>query len=132
MFTRAEVYEKGLARQSRAGDNGVGNPIITTNASAGAQNITVPMIMGGVGVFTGAAGAVNYTLPTTAALIAALPDMDIGDTYSFRLCNTAAQTATIVAGDASTTLAGFTTFNAKSLTCLLTKTAAATLTLTSI
>jgi hypothetical protein len=132
MFVRAEVYEKGMCRQARVGDGFVANPLITTNAAAGAQNITLPAILGGVALFTGAAGAVNYTLPATAAILAAMPDMDIGDSYVYKLTNTAAQAATIVAGDADTTLAGFTTANANTRTCVITKTSATTITHTAI
>jgi hypothetical protein len=131
-FVRAEVKDDGMCRQARVGDAWLANPLVTTNSSAGNQSITMPAILGGVALFTGAAGAVAYTLPATADIIAALPNMDIGDSYVFKLCNTAAQTATITAGDGSTTLAGFTTVNAATRTCIISKTAAATVTVTSI
>ncbi len=131
MFSRACVYQDGMERQARAGDGFLANPVITTNAAAGNQSITVAMVAGGVGVFTGAAGAVNLTFPTAADLIAAFPDMDIGDSYVFTITNTAAQVATFVANTGNT-IAGFTTTNAQTRTCVMTKTASTTTTITII
>ena len=130
-FKRACVYDGRLEREARTGDGWLANVRVTTNASAGNQSITIPQILGGVALFTGAAGAVNLTTPTAADIIAAMPDMDIGDTYVFKLTETAAQTATIVAGT-GVTLAGFTTLNAATRTCIIEKTAATTVTITTI
>lgn len=126
MFVRPCVYEKGLERQARIGDGFFGNPLVTTNATAGNQTMTVPAVLGGVAQFTGAAGAVNYTTPTAAALIAAMPDMDIGDSFIFAVSNTAAQTATIVGGT-DVTVSGNSTVNAGVRFVLLVKTAATTM-----
>lgn len=130
MFTRACVIEKGLERPARAGDGNQANPVITTNAAAGNQVITMPMILGGVGVFTGAAGAVTYTVPIATTILAAMPDMDIGDSYTFQICNTAAQAATLNTASAGVTYAGFTTANAQTRTGIITKTSATTVTVT--
>ena len=132
MFVRACVYEKGLERKARNGEGFLANPLITTNAAAGNQTITAAMIMGGVARFTGAAGAVTYTTDTAANLAAAMPDMDIGDSYVFRVVNTAAQAATIAGGASVTAVAGNLIANASSLTMCLVKTAAATFDLYSI
>jgi hypothetical protein len=128
---RVMVQDAGIVRPARAGDGALEHNEIITNASAGNQTITIPQVLAGVALFTGAAGAVAYTTPTAADIIAALPELDIGDTYTFRLCNTAAQTATITAGT-GVTLAGFTTVNAATRTCIVRKTAATTVTITSI
>jgi len=132
MFVRAKVSDKGCERAVRVGDGFLSNPLITTNAAAGNQNITLAMMLGGVGIFTGAGGAVAYTFPATADILAAMPGMDIGDSYEFKIRNSAAQNATLTAGDASTTLAGLTVLNAATGTCILTKTAAATVSITTI
>lgn len=128
MFVRTQVYEKGLARKTRAGDGLLTAAQRTVNSGAGAQTISVAQILGGVAVFTGAAGAVTYTSATAADLIAAMPDMDIGDTYMFVLSNTAAQTATI-AGGTGVTASGNLTVNATAKFFLLEKTAATTMNL---
>jgi len=97
---------------------------------AGNQAITVAMIMGGAGVFTGAAGAVQYTVATAVDILAAMPDMDIGDTYTFTVTNTAAQVATLNTASAGVTYAGFTTANAQTRTGIIEKTSATTIKLT--
>lgn len=130
-FVRPQVRDAGEYRESRVGDGLLMHPKIVTNAAAGNQSITVAQVLGGVALFTGAGGAVAYTVPTAALLLAAMPDMDIGDTYAFKLTNTAAQTATITTAD-GVTLAGFTTVNAATRTCIITRTGAATVSITSI
>lgn len=129
-FVRACLYDQGLERLGRAGDFQLLNPLITTNAAAGNQSITIPMISGGVGVFTGAAGAVAYTIPVAADIIAAYPQMDIGDSFMFVLTNTAAQIATLNTAAAGVTYAGFTTANAQTRTAVITKTSATAVTCT--
>ena len=126
MFIRPCVYDKGMERKARAGEGFMANPVITTNASAGNQTVTAAAIMGGVARFTGAAGAVTYTMDTGANLAAAMPDMDIGDSYVFSIVNTAAQAATIAGSTGVTAIAGILTLNAASGLFALVKTAAAT------
>jgi hypothetical protein len=129
-FTRACVYDQGLERIARAGDYQLLNPVITTNAAAGNQSITIPMISGGVGVFTGAAAGVQYTIPVAADIIAAYPQMDIGDSVMFTIVNTAAQIATLNTAATGVTYAGFTTANAQTRQGIITKTSATTVTCT--
>ncbi len=130
MFVRNCVKQDGMERQARAGDGWMANPLITTNASAGNQSITLAMIAGGAGVFTGAAGAVQYTIPVAADIIAAFPDMDIGDSLTFTVTNTAAQAATLNTAATGVTYAGFTTANAQTRTGIITKTSSTTVTCT--
>lgn len=132
MFNRPLVRAGGQIREGRVGDGTMSHLRVTTNSGAGAQNITIPQILGGVALFTGAAGAVAYTFPTAAAILAACPDMDIGDTISFFLCNTAAQTATFNGAAAGVTFAGFTTVNAATRQCIIEKTSGTTVTVTTI
>ena len=130
MFNRPCVYDGGLERESRVGDGYLDKPLVTTNSSAGNQTITVAMIMGGAAVFTGAAGAVQYTVDTAANILAAMPSMDIGDTYCFTVTNTAAQTATLNTAVTGVTYAGFTTANAQTRTGIIEKTSSTTIKLT--
>ena len=130
MFSRNCVVQDGMERVARAGDGWMANPLITTNAAAGNQSITLAMIAGGAGVFTGAGGGVQYTIPVAADIIAAFPDMDIGDSLTFTVTNTAAQVATLNTAAAGVTYAGFTTANAATRTGIITKTAATTVTCT--
>jgi hypothetical protein len=127
-FVRPEVTDKGCERPARVGDGFIAMPARTVNSGAGAQTISLAQILGGVAVFTGAAGAVTYTTDTAANILAAMPAMDIGDTYMFVLSNTAAQTATI-AGGTGVTASGNLTVNATAKMFLLEKTSATTMNL---
>lgn len=125
MFVRPCVYDASMERQARVGEGFMAMPRVVSDATAGNRTIGVNAILGGVARFTGAAGAVTYTTPTAADLAAAMPTMDIGDTYVFSIVNTAAQTATIAGGTDVTAVAGLLTLNAASGMFLLEKTAAA-------
>jgi hypothetical protein len=126
MFVRPEVQEKGMMRKARVGDGFMAAPLINTVATAGNLTLTVAAVLAGVAQFTGAAGAVAYTLPLATDLIAAMPDMDIGDSYVFVIQNTAAQAATVTT-NTGITLTGNVVINAASKFVVLTKTAATTM-----
>lgn len=127
-FVRAEVFDKGNERPMRVGDGFVAMPARIVNSAAGNQTISLAQILGGVAVFTGAAAAVTYTTDTAANILAAMPAMDIGDTYVFMLSNTAAQAATI-AGGTGVTASGNLVVNATAKMFLLEKTSATTMNL---
>jgi hypothetical protein len=126
MFVRPEVQEKGMERKARVGDGFMAMPLVNTVATAGNLTLTVAAVLAGVAQFTGAAGAVAYTLPLATDLIAAMPDMDIGDSYVFVIQNTAAQAATVTT-NTGITLTGNVVINAASKFVVLTKTAATTM-----
>lgn len=128
MFHRACIHKGGIESEMRVGDGFAANPRYVLNSAAGAQTISLNQILGGIAAFSGAAGAVTYTTDTAANILAAMPDMDIGDTYVFMLSNTAAQTATI-AGGTDVTASGNLTVNATSKMFVLEKTAATTMNL---
>ena len=125
MFVRPIVRQSGTHREARIGDGTLMAVKPTVVATAGALTIGVDAILGGAAVFTGAAGAVAYTFPTAALLIAALPGMDLGDTYSFYVANTAAQAATLTTA-AGITLTGNVVVNAGARLCVLEKLSATT------
>lgn len=127
-FVRALVqHTGGLSRAARGGDGVTTIPAIITVATAGNLTIGLDAILGGIARFTGAAAGVTYTTPTAAVLLAAMPTMDIGDSYMFRLVNTAAQAATIAGGAGVTAIAGNLVVNATSKLFVLVKTSATTM-----
>ena len=128
MFHRACIHKGGIESEMRVGDGFAANPRYVLNSAAGNQTISLNQILGGIAAFSGAAGAVTYTTDTAAHILAAMPDMDIGDTYVFMLSNTAAQVATI-AGGTDVTASGNLTVNATSKMFVLEKTAATTMNL---
>jgi len=123
---RAMVRDGGVYREARVGDGTLNQLKITTDATAGNRTLTVTAVLGGIAQFTGAAGAVAYTLPLATDLIAALPNLDIGGTYSFWIQNTAAQAATVTT-NTGITLTGNVVINAAAKLVVLTKTAATTM-----
>jgi hypothetical protein len=129
-FARAMVRDAGMERESRVGDGSLSAFKITTIATAGDLTVPVAAVQGGIAVYTGAAGAVAYTLPLAADLIAAFPSMDIGDSFEFLMVNTAAQVATITTNTGLTLAGSAVTINAASKRMLFTKTAATTMTVT--
>ena len=128
MFSRACITKGGIEQEARVGDGFLANPRYVLNTAAGAQTISLNQILGGIAAFSGAAGAVTYTTDTAANILAAMPEMDIGDTYVFMISNTAAQVATI-AGGVGVTASGNLTVNATSKMFVLEKTAATTMNL---
>lgn len=121
-FKRHMINDGGLSRAGIPGDPG--NPVVETVATAGDLTITASAIAGGIARFTGAAGAVTYTLPTKTVLAPVLKGMNVGDVHRFTLINTAAQTATVaVAAGISNVTGNILTCNAAAKTLLLVKTA---------
>lgn len=129
MFVRPMVYEKGTARASRVGDGILANPSVTAISADSNQTITAAAILGGV--VTHATHTVSRTDTTDTAvnILAAMPDMDIGDTYVFKVASLAAFTI-IVAGGSGVTASGNLTVAANGAKdFILTKTSVTTMTL---
>lgn len=97
--------------------------------TAGAGTITAALLAPGTTIVrTGPGAAFNDTFDTTANILAAYPEFEIGQSWTVDYVNTVAFAATFVAGDANTTLTGKT--NAGTYTrskLVFTKTAATTL-----
>lgn len=133
-FNKVLVRDGAMFREAVAGDGLIGNYIEpVTVATAGALTITMAALLGGCAIFTGAAGAVAYTMPTAALIAAAFPKLGVGDSFCFYLCNTAAQVATITGGGATNiTVSGIATANADTRLCIYKRNTATTGTLTCI
>ena len=107
-----------LVRPARQGDGLLAHiaPVaIATDANA---TLTIANITGGLVQFTGFTAGRNITTPTAALMIAAWPDMDIGDSFSFFVSSVAAFAGTYVAGT-GVTLAGRTTTPASSFSMIV-------------
>lgn len=125
-FNRVTLMDGGLERVSRPGDGTHMDLVAAVNATAGALTITTAQVLAGLAAFSGAAGAVAYTLPLAADLIAAMPFMDIGDTFTFIVANSAAQAATITT-NTGWTVTGVVVANAGFRIVVVTKLTATTL-----
>ncbi len=78
------------------------NPSNVNVATAGNAALTAAQVLAGFITRTGPSGGFTDTLPTTAALLAALGN--VPTPFVMRYINASAQTATIAAGDANTTI----------------------------
>ena len=117
----------GLSRASRAGD-GVINPILTEVATDAAVTITVAQLATGFINYTSFSAGRNVTTPTAALIIAAFPQLDIGDSIEVVIASEAAFAGTFVAGT-DVTLNGKATVAASShVHVIITKTSATTVT----
>ena len=105
--------QAGLPQVSRAG-LGIAALISTMIISADANaTLTVDNIAGGAVQFTGFTAGRTITTPTAAAMAAACPDMDIGDSFTIAVSVVPAFAGTWVAGT-GVTLAGRATTPASS------------------
>ena len=124
-FKRINIAENGLTRLMRAGDNW-DNPAISTVTADAAATVSATQISGGVTIYTGFTAGRVLTTDTAANILAAFPEMDIGDSYGFTVSVIPAFAGTFAAG-AGITLVGRATCPASSaVTVYLTRTSATT------
>jgi hypothetical protein len=105
-FLRNQVSSAAaLVRPARAGDGLLAHVKVEVVSADANATLTIPQISAGAINYTGFSAGRNLTTPTAAAILAAFPDMDIGDTYSFIVSIQDAFAGTWVAGT-GVTLAG--------------------------
>lgn len=129
MFVRPILRALGLSRQARAGDGWLAQVQPTTMSTDSNQTITVPAILGGLWVRSGTNTNRTDTTATAAAILAALPDMDIGDTYLFMVANTTANPIVVAGGTNVTASGNLTVATLTTKFFLLTKTSATEMTM---
>lgn len=125
------VQEVGaIARPAVNGDGIHANPLITTIATDAALTLTAAQIAGGMVIFSSFSAGRVVTTDTAANIIAAFPNLEIGDTAIIIVSAQAAFAATWAAGT-DVTLAGRATTPASSYSIVaITRTGAATVTWT--
>lgn len=122
----------GLSRNVRTGDTLISTLNLSSVATDSALTLTVPQVAGGVIQYTGFTAGRNLTTPTAADIIAAFPNLDIGESIELRVSITVAYAGTWVAGT-GVTLAGRATVPASTMQLvLITKTSATTVTWTAV
>lgn len=118
------MHDGGLSRSIRPGAGVYSVKLLNTVATDANYTVTVSDLAKGLLQFTGFTAGRNLTTPTAAAIIAAYPQMDIGDAIELDVSITVAFAGTWVAGT-GVTLAGRATTPASTVTkCYITKTAA--------
>lgn len=115
----------------------VGGATFSTVATADngtTQTLTAAMVTGGnfVAHVTTGGSTPSLTMPLATALIAAIPQFAIGQSYILRIINSNSGTATIVTNTGITTTGTLTVATGTTRDFLITYTAAATLTMVSI
>ena len=129
-FKRGMILDGQLARPMRAGDGSAWAPNLVTNAADAIYTVTVADLANGAMLVTGLSAGRVFTTPTAALILAAFPEMDIGDSIHFKISVSVAFAITWAAGT-TVTLAGRATTPASSNSdILVTKTSATAVTWT--
>ena len=97
-FSRAQVRLGGQVKDLKPGDGWCAAPSITSQAADSAQTISAAAVAGGLYVRSGLTTGRTDTTDTAANLLAALPDMDIGESFLLAVSNVTGQTLTIAGG----------------------------------
>jgi len=84
LFNRVQsTTRSGLPEIGRAGQGFLGNISIVTKSTNADHTITVAEMAGGMIYYDSLSAGRAVTTPTAALILAAAPDMDIGDSFSF-------------------------------------------------
>jgi len=118
-YNRALLQSPGMPTPAGVGSGFVSNIFPTAIAADANQTITVGQLQAGAVQFTGFTAGRTLTTPTGAALTAAFPEMNIGDTLAMIVSIVPAFAGTWVAGDATVVLAGRSTTPASSYSIVL-------------
>lgn len=130
MFVRAKVAQDAMERPARCGDGWLGMIRRTDNSTDANSTITTAMILGGLYTRSGTNTSRTDTTDTAANILAAMPDMDIGDTYMFMVGNLTGTNPVVIAGGTGVTASGNLTVVALTTKWfMLTKTSATAMTL---
>jgi hypothetical protein len=103
----------GMLAPMRQGDGMLGAVSVTSVATDAGVTITVAQMAGGMIQYTGFSAGRAITTPTAALILAAAPDMDIGDSFQLIVSIVPAFAGTWTAG-AGVTLSGRATTPASS------------------
>lgn len=128
MLFKRPLIEAGtvMPAKMRAGDGFLGNPVITEKTTNADHTITVAEMSTGVLYYSALTAGRGVTTPTAALILAAAPDMDVGDSFCFLVSIQDAFAITWAAG-ADVTLRGRATTPASSSTWIVvTKTSSTT------
>jgi len=99
LFKRVQATNNaGLPQVSRQGLGLVANIDITSKTTDADHTITVAEMSGGMIYYSALSAGRSVTTPTAALMLAACPDMDIGDSFSFFVSIQDAFAITWVAG----------------------------------
>jgi len=110
----------GMRQEMKTGDGWPVGPDLVEDATNANTTITIEEMAAGVLNLTSFSAGHNLTTPTAAAIVAAFPQMDVGDTLHMIVAMETAYAATLAAGT-GVTLSGKATVAASSHAHLLFK-----------
>lgn len=126
------IRQGGMTVEANAGDLRAGNVVPASNATVGAGVLTAAQIASGCILRTAAGGAVTDTTDTAAAILAAMPDLAVGESFTCYYSNQNAAILTL-AGGVGVTASGTLATAANTMKVLLfTKTSATTMTMVAL
>ena len=127
LFKRVQYTAGGqeLPGKSSVGTGMFANLAITSKTTDANHTLTVAEMAGGVVYYSALSAGRQVTTPTAALILAAAPDMDIGDTFTFIVSIQDAFAITWVAG-AGVTLDGRATTPASSNSIIVVEKASST------
>ena len=106
---RIMIRDNGIQREAAPAEVSTisAPPGIARDATAGALSLTVPMISPGVSLVRTGGGGAGFadTLPLNAAMVAALPDIEVGESYVMTYVNRTGQICTLTASASFTVAA---------------------------
>ena len=117
--------QAGLPQVSRAGLGMVGNIAVVEKTTDANHTLTVAEMAGGCVYYSALSAGRTVTTPTAALILAACPDMDIGDSFMFWVSIQDAFAITWAAGAGVTLLGKATTAASGSSLIVVTRTGAA-------
>lgn len=127
LFKRVMATDNaGLPQVSRQGLGMVGNISVVEKTTDAAHTITVAEMGGGCIYYSALSAGRTVTTPTAALILAACPDMDIGDSFCFWVAIQDAFAITWAAGVGVTLAGRATTAASSSSMIVVTKTSATT------
>ena len=112
----------------RMGDGFLGNPTVLEKTTNADHTITVAEMSGGLIYYSALSAGRAVTTPTAALILAAAPDMDVGDSFCFLVSIQDAFAITWAAGTDVTLMGRATTPASSSTWIVVTKTSATTVT----
>ena len=97
---RAQIDRGGNFVQAQpAGERLLSQSTLVADATAGASTISVAALLAGITQRTGPGAGYTDTFPSAANLLAAQPDLSIGDSFEYTFRNTVAFAMTAAAGE---------------------------------
>ena len=127
LFNRVQATTlSGLPQIGRAGQGMLGNITVAEVTTDAAMTMTVAQMSGGAVYYSALSAGRVVTTPTAAAILAAAPDMDLGDAFFFWVSIQDAFAITWAAGAGVTLLGRATTAASGSSLVVVTKLSATT------